>query len=69
MQTTSPGWVIVSINHPTTGSTYMVESTFSRTRKQAIKEFCDGSELDWQYWRKNYNFRCVKAVQTIKIQL
>lgn len=59
------GWVVINIGHPATGMQSIVESTFSSTRTVAIKKFIKYSEKSWSYWRSKYNFRCVKATQTI----
>jgi hypothetical protein len=61
-----PGWVIINIGHPTTGNKFISYHTFSWTRKEAIAKFIKDSGSPWTYWRKKYNFRAVRAEQTIK---
>lgn len=65
LKTTTTGWVIINIGHPRTGNKYIVASTFSRTRTGAIKEFCSESGTYWKYWKEKFNFRVVRAEQTI----
>lgn len=69
MESNTFGWVIINIGHPRTGSQYVNSSTFRRTRKEAIKDFISGSASDWRYWYRKYNFRCVKAESTIKVEI
>ena len=68
MTITENGWVIINIGHPTTGKSYIVSNSFQYLRREAIRQFCAGTNSPWKYWRKEYNFRCVKAIQTIKTQ-
>lgn len=60
------GWVIVSEKHPATGRLYISQRSFGLTRKEAIKKFIIGSVNDWNYWKREYNFRAVKATFTIQ---
>jgi hypothetical protein len=69
MKDTKFGWVIICENHSVTGRSYIVTSTFRRLRKDAITDFCEGSTKQWNYWRKEYNFRAVKAEQLITLNL
>lgn len=61
MKHNSPGWVIINIGHPATGSKYVVPETFSHKRSDAVKRFVAGSDNTWEYWRKKFNFRVVRA--------
>jgi len=62
------GWVIVNYDHPTGLSPYVVIDTFARTRSKSISNFISGSGESWNYWKNNYNFKCVKAESQIKIK-
>ena len=64
LQANKSGWVVVNYCHPTTGRETFHEETFSRTRTGAIGKFIDGSQKDWEYWKKKFNFSCVRATQT-----
>lgn len=66
MKVENKGWVIICVNHPKTGTSYVVNSTFSDTRKSAIEKFVEGSGSKWEYWKDKYNFRAVKATQTVQ---
>lgn len=61
------GWVIYSPNHPATNSTFFHSSTFRPYRKEAIADFINGSGANWKYWYRKYNFRFVKATQSVTI--
>jgi len=67
MKAITNGWVVVNYNHPSTGNSSICESTFSRTRKEAIEKFTQGSNQQWKYWYRKYNFRCVRAKSVITI--
>lgn len=67
MKITQYGWIVINIGHPRTGNRYIVGETFSATRTKAIKNFICGSGNHWRYWRKKYNFRVVRANQTISV--
>jgi len=61
------GWVIVSTeNHPSGEKPRIFSDSFAQTRKQAIKNFCSGVSQDWNYWKNEYGFKCVKAKSTIQ---
>lgn len=60
------GWVVVNTNHHATGKTYVCMETMSYTKRDAIKKFVEGSPHSWRYWYTKYNFRCVKATETIE---
>lgn len=60
------GWVIANTGHPTTGTKFIVEGSFSYKRADAIAKFCEGSGNSWLYWKKEYNFCAVKATQCVK---
>lgn len=66
MQDQTTGWVVENQNHPNTNSKHIVTSSFRRTRSEAIAAFIKDSGKSWEYWRRNYNFRCVKAVSIIQ---
>lgn len=66
MKTETKGWVVVNENHPSGANPYVVTSTFSETRKEAIKNFVTGSGESWKYWYRKYNFKCVKAKSTVE---
>lgn len=61
MENKTTGWVVENQNHPTAQSKYIVPSSFRTTRAESIKAFVEGSGNSWRYWKRNYNFRCVKA--------
>ena len=61
------GWVVITINHPTHGGSWIVDSTFKFKRTDSISEFCKGLGSSWRYWKDKYNFRCVKATSTIEL--
>lgn len=65
MLTSQKGWVVVNIGHPRTGNSYIVAETFSATRTNAIKQFINGSDATWRYWRDKWNFRVVRSKQTV----
>lgn len=67
MEKLTTGWVVINIGHPRKGNKYIVNDTFSVNRSQAIKKFIDGSGHDWDYWKKKFNFRVVRADMTISI--
>lgn len=67
MVSESNGWVVINTNHPSTGTKYIVESTFSSTKKEAIKNFIEGTNNSWLYWKKKYNYSVVRASQHIVI--
>lgn len=60
------GWVIVCIDHPMTNKSFVVLNSFRYTRRQAIKDFND-SVVSWEYWKRKYNYRCVRATQTVVV--
>lgn len=62
---TNIGWVVVNIGHPNTGSKYIVRESFAFTKNGSIKAFIKGSGESWGYWRRKYNFRCVRASMNI----
>lgn len=61
------GWVIINIGHPRTGNEFIVNDTFAFTRRAAVKNFVAGSGGTWLYWRNKFNYRVVRANQTIII--
>jgi len=67
MNETFKGWVIINIGHPNNGEKYIVNFSFAYTKNGCIKEFINGSGHTWEYWRRKYNFRCVRAIMTIKV--
>lgn len=69
MKEETNGWVVVAKNHPTNNRSWIVGSTFRRTRKESISEFIDGSGSSWKYWYQKYNFRCVKASNCISLSI
>ena len=56
------GWCVVNIGHPVSGTSYIVESTYSYTRSEAIKKFVSGTNSTWKYWRNKFNFRCARVI-------
>lgn len=66
---TREGWAIVSINHPRTNSSYIVPYSFRERKREAIRDFIEGSGNSWKYWKKHFNFRAVRATETIAIEL
>lgn len=61
------GWLIINENHPNNPGKKMIYSeTFRLLRKECIDAFIFGTSGSWNYWRKKYNFKCVKAQVTIK---
>jgi uncharacterized protein (DUF2237 family) len=67
MKDTTIGWVIINIGHPVTGSSYICNHTFCSKRTESIKSFIKDSGNTWEFWKRNYNFRCVKAESQITI--
>ena len=67
MQDECTGWVIICINHPIAGTDYIVPDTFSYRKKDAIKRFFAGSDGDWNYWKKKFNFRAVRAKRNVSV--
>lgn len=67
MTETHKGWIIINIGHPVSGSSYIVESTFSLTRKGSIKKFIEGLGSPWRFWKEKYNFRAAKCEQTVYV--
>lgn len=63
------GWVIVNPYHPTSEKEMIIASTFSRTRSEAIKNFIQGSGSDWSFWKRKFNYRCVKAESVLTAQI
>jgi hypothetical protein len=61
------GWVIMTDCHPNSGNPYVHWSSFSEKRKEAIEIFLAGTTTEWQWWRKKYGFKAVKAESTISI--
>ena len=67
MEETINGYVIYSECHPASNQNFLHSSTFRQYKKECISEFIKGTSKDWEYWKRNYNYRCVKATQTVKI--
>lgn len=65
MKIDQTGWVIINIGHPKTGEEYIVYHTFFYTRKGSISGFIEDTGHTWEYWKRKYNFRAVRA--TIKV--
>ncbi len=61
------GWVIVSLDHPSGANPFTVSCSFARTRKLSIALFTEGSTKPWNYWKKKYNFKVVRATRTVQI--
>ena len=66
MKSITHGWVVINQKHPNTGYEMVVDSSFARSRSQAIKNFISGSSADWKYWREKWNYRVIKAKSTIE---
>jgi hypothetical protein len=60
------GWVIINTGHPRTGGTFIVHHSFANKRKDCIRSFEKDSGAKWSHWKSKYNFKCVKAISTIK---
>lgn len=60
------GWVIINIGFPKSGKKYIVSDYFNHSKRICINEFAKGSAAGWRYWRNKFNYRCVRAEQTIK---
>lgn len=67
MKRTSNGWVVCNLNHPANGEKMICEDTFSRTRKEAISKFINGTNSSWKFWYRKYNFRCKRCAVEITI--
>lgn len=67
MKTTSTGWVVCDFNHPVNGKEMICEDTFSRTRKESISKFVNGTNANWKFWYRRYNFRCKRCDVEITI--
>lgn len=67
MEITQNGWVVINIGHPISRISFIVSETFSKTRNKAIKEFVGDSANNWRHWREKYNYRVVRAKQTISV--
>lgn len=68
MKSDENGWVVVSKNHPNADSSFIVSNTFKYKRTDSINEFVSGSNASWDYWKRKYNFRCVRATRTIEVK-
>lgn len=60
-------WAVVCFFHPASGKSFVVESTLSRTRKEAIDKFVSGCELSWRTWKKRFNYSARKVTVTIEV--
>lgn len=40
--------------------------SFRTKRAEAIKDFIEGSGAPWRFWKKKWNFRCVKAICSVE---
>lgn len=69
MKCETKGWVVINIGHPITGSKYIVDSTFRRTRKESISELCKDTNKSWEFWKRQFHFRAVKATHTVQVNL
>ena len=67
MKEETTGWVIVCYKYPSTGSDWIVSSTYSSLRKEAIQKSVSGSGAKWDYWKRKYNFKCIKAKSIIEL--
>lgn len=67
MKIETTGWIIINIGHPRSGKKFIVDYTFSRLRKDAIKKFIHDSGEGWAYWKKEYNFRVARSTQSISV--
>lgn len=65
MESNTKGWVIINNNHPNRPEPFIVNNTFSPTRTKAIAKFIKGSNTQWRYWYRKFNFRCVRAEMNI----
>lgn len=59
----SQGFVIID----TKDEGRILSSTFRYSKKQCIKDFLEGTEQPWQYWRDKWKFKCVNANQIIEL--
>lgn len=66
MKSVIHGWVVVNPKHPNTGKEMLVDSSFARTRTEAINKFIEGSSKDWKFWRNKWNYRVIKAKISIE---
>ena len=65
---TIKGWVVICENHPRSGLSFIVSHTFRETRRESIDRFLKPSLGEtWRNMRRKYNFKCVKAENTIDI--
>lgn len=65
LKETVSGYVVASFSHPATDAPFLHSSTFRQYRKDCISEFVKGSGKGWKYWYRVYNYRCIKANQTV----
>jgi len=65
LSVTNVGWVVINIGHPANGQKFIDRESFAFTKNGCIKNFIKGSGETWEYWRRKYNFRCVRATMTI----
>lgn len=66
MEKINKGWAIINIGHPKTGTASVFSGSFRYTRRECVADFISGSGQTWKYWRNKFNFRCVKAEETLK---
>jgi len=67
MKENTAGWVIYSPAVKFTGPPKLLGWTFAELRKDAIAQMGDAKA--WRDLRRKYNFQCVRADRTIKIEL
>lgn len=67
MKKTITGWVVINIGHPRTEGKFINGWSFSSIRKECIAKFVANTGYKWEYWRKKYNFRCVRATQMVYV--
>ena len=67
MKTAENGYVIICEDHPVTGTSYIVHGSFQNYKHLAIAYFIKDTSHTWEYWKRKYNFRCVKATQSINL--
>jgi hypothetical protein len=65
LEQNTSGWVVVAQPHRRSKNSFIVGSTFSRTKSRAINSFIEGTSKPWNYWKKEYNYKCVKATSKI----
>jgi hypothetical protein len=67
MKETQKGWAVIHSSHPHKEFETLMQKTFASTRTQSISKFMEGLSEDWTYWKRNYDYKCVKVELAISV--